>query len=197
MAATIPLSICCGRDTLSAYCALWGGMRMNYEFHRSGQSLTVRTLNGGLAMRAFNVIFLTLMVMPLSACAFQRAQEASDAKVQMVGMTKPRVLACMGIPAQKAAEGKTEVWSYNSGDGHTSTFASGSAQTNVVGNAYGATGVTNSHSYGVTTSRYCVVNITMIDERVNSVAYVGPTGGLATQGEQCAFAIRNCLPQQR
>ena len=42
----------------------------------------------------------------------------------MVGMSKEQVLTCMGPPASKTAEGQTEVWSYNSGDG--TTFASGS-----------------------------------------------------------------------
>ena len=39
-------------------------------------------------------------------CAFQRAEIAQDARAQMVGMTKEQVLACMGAPANKAAEGR-------------------------------------------------------------------------------------------
>jgi hypothetical protein len=31
----------------------------------------------------------------------------------MIGLRKEQVLACMGVPASKAAEGVTEVWSYN------------------------------------------------------------------------------------
>jgi len=42
----------------------------------------------------------------------------------MVGLSKEQLLVCMGLPASKAAEGQTEVWSYNSGDG--TTIASGS-----------------------------------------------------------------------
>ena len=42
----------------------------------------------------------------------------------MVGMSKEQILACMGPPANKAAEGQTEVWGYNSGDG--TVIASGS-----------------------------------------------------------------------
>jgi outer membrane protein assembly factor BamE (lipoprotein component of BamABCDE complex) len=41
----------------------------------------------------------------LCGCAFQRAEIAQDARAQMVGMTKEQVLACMGAPATKAAEG--------------------------------------------------------------------------------------------
>jgi hypothetical protein len=42
----------------------------------------------------------------------------------MVGMSKEQILKCMGPPASKAAEGQTEVWGYNSGDG--TVVASGS-----------------------------------------------------------------------
>ncbi len=59
----------------------------------------------------------------LGGCAIQRARIARDARVQMFGLSKEQVLVCMGPPASNAAEGKTEVWSYNSGDG--TTIASG------------------------------------------------------------------------
>jgi hypothetical protein len=32
----------------------------------------------------------------------------------------------------------------------------------------------------------------MVEGRVSRVNYVGPTGGLLTGGEQCAFAVQNC-----
>ena len=41
----------------------------------------------------------------------------------MVGMSKEQVLACMGAPVNKATEGMTEVWAYNSGNGMTVTDA--------------------------------------------------------------------------
>jgi hypothetical protein len=37
------------------------------------------------------------------------------------------------------------------------------------------------------------VNVVMTAGRVSSVNYVGDTGGLITQGEQCAFAVQNCV----
>jgi hypothetical protein len=33
--------------------------------------------------------------------------------------------------------------------------------------------------------------------RVDRINYVGPTGGLFTRGEQCAFAIDNCVQKPR
>jgi outer membrane protein assembly factor BamE (lipoprotein component of BamABCDE complex) len=68
-------------------------------------------------MRVLGVVALAAA---LCGCAIQRAQVAQDARVQMVGMSKEQVLACMGPPASKAAEAQTEVWGYNSGDGTVS-----------------------------------------------------------------------------
>ncbi len=59
----------------------------------------------------------------VGACAIERAQEAADAKTNMVGMLKESVLACMGAPVTSATVGATEVWSYASGNGQTDTVA--------------------------------------------------------------------------
>jgi hypothetical protein len=83
----------------------------------------------------------------------------------------------MGPPATKAAEGQTEVWSYNSGDG--TVVASGSA-------SYGSFSGTSSR-------RFCQINVVMTGQSVASVNYQGPTGGLITAGEQCAYAVDACL----
>ena len=40
----------------------------------------------------------------LGGCAFQRAEVAQDARVQMVGMSKEQVLAWMGGSATKAGD---------------------------------------------------------------------------------------------
>jgi len=89
--------------------------------------------------------------------------------VQMVGLSEEQVLTCMGPPASKASEGQTEVWSYNSGDG--TTVASGSV-------SYG-------NFSGVSSRRFCQINVVMSGGAVSAVNYQGPTGGLITAGEQC------------
>lgn len=126
---------------------------------------------------------LGVMVLAASAasCAVQRAQFASDAQTQLIGFSKEQVLACMGPPINKASEGATEVWSYASGNGQTnvSTFSSG-------GRGWAS-------GFGVAEQRFCTVNVTMTSGRVSHINFVGPTGGLLTQGEQCAFALQNCV----
>lgn len=125
----------------------------------------------------------------VAGCAVMRAKEAEQAQATMVGMSKEQILACMGPPAARAAEGTTEVWSYNSGNGQTVGFGTSSAS------VYGGRGYASGFGASslVTERRFCTVNVTMMNGRVDRINYVGPTGGLITQGEQCAFAIENCV----
>jgi hypothetical protein len=103
----------------------------------------------------------------LCGCAIQRAQIAQDAQANMIGMPKEQVLICMGPPANRATEGQTEVWAYNSGATFTVSDGNGS-------------------------TRFCNINITMSAGRVSDVSYHGPTGGLLSRGEQCAYAVDRC-----
>jgi hypothetical protein len=115
-------------------------------------------------MRA-GLLWLTA-ILTLSACSIQRAQIANDAQAKMIGLSKEQVLACMGPPLNKDTEGPIEVWSYNSG------------------NAVAAAGDGN--------GRYCKINVTIKDGHVVAVNYLGPTGGLLSLNEQCAYAVEKC-----
>jgi outer membrane protein assembly factor BamE (lipoprotein component of BamABCDE complex) len=57
------------------------------------------------------IVIAVVGALALAGCAIERAKVAQDAKTQMVGMTKEQVLACMGPPPSRLAEGSTEVWS--------------------------------------------------------------------------------------
>ena len=121
-----------------------------------------------------------------------------------IGLSREQVLQCMGPPSNKMADGGTKVWSYESGNNHTAVFGSGSLTTtgsissNTVfspGNATTTGSVNaNTSSFGsaVATTRHCTVNVVMANGYVSRVNYSGPTGGLITEGEQCAFAVQNC-----
>jgi len=135
-----------------------------------------------------------------SGCSVQRAVVARGAQEKMVGLSKEQVLVCMGPPATKAAEGATEVWSYNSGNDHVTAVGTGYSQTNssATGSRYGntvsATGNATTSTLATATAsrRFCTVNVVINDGQVSRVNYSGPTGGLLTGGEQCAFAVENC-----
>jgi hypothetical protein len=129
----------------------------------------------------------------LGGCAAQRAVVAQDAQQQMVGLTKEQVLSCMGAPAGTSAVGATEVWSYNSGNGHTQVSTFSTASASISGTPYSAMGSGFGSTFGVASTRYCIVNVVMANGRVSRVNYSGPTGGLITGGEQCAFAVQNCV----
>lgn len=131
---------------------------------------------------------LGFTALSFSACTssrFERAEVATQAKAQMIGMSKEQVLACMGAPSQHAAVGQTEVWSYSSG-GDTTTFSTANGSIDAAGNA---SAFGTSHS----AHRYCVVNVVMTAGKVSAINYTGRTGGWASHGEQCAFAVQNCV----
>ena len=130
----------------------------------------------------------------LAGCAVQRSQQATEAREEMVGLSKEQVLACMGPPGQRMAEGATEVWSYASGNGHVSTLVNTSSNTTF--NAGNTSASSTGFGTAISSRRYCTVNVTIVGGRVQRVNYLGPTGGLLTQGEQCAYAVRACLPEQ-
>jgi hypothetical protein len=143
------------------------------------------------------VIVVVVLGTALAGCAIQRAQVAQDARAQMVGMSKEQVLACMGPPGNRAAEGATEVWSYASGDGKTLT--SGTVTSTTTGEAdrfgnsvYGSASTVGTTS-AVSTRRFCQINVVMSGGAVSAVNYQGPTGGLLTAGEQCAYAVDACV----
>jgi len=141
--------------------------------------------------------YLIACLLPVGGCAAERAMVAQDAQTKMVGLSKEQVLACMGAPASKATEGQIEVWTYNSGNGHTSAVSVSSTNAIVTAQSNGAattaTGTGFGNSFSVASQRYCVVSVVIASGKVSRVNYSGPTGGLATGGEQCAFAVRNCI----
>jgi hypothetical protein len=125
----------------------------------------------------------------LCGCAsIQRSQLAQDAKQRLVGMRDEQVLACMGPPHNRSAIGATEVWQYQSGNGHVDV--------NRVASVSGSYGMATGSSSAVASQRLCTINIAMTNQQVQSVTYLGPTGGLMTAGEQCAFALQGCVGKQ-
>lgn len=126
----------------------------------------------------------------LGGCAMQRAADAETAQKKMVGLSKEDVFTCMGIPKKKGAEGETEIWAYDSGDKRSTR-----TKNKVSTSKDFADALTASLGFEdeVRTSRYCSVQIVMRAGVVTAVHYNGPTGGLLTEDEQCAYAVRNCL----
>ena len=132
-----------------------------------------------------SLILMILMSAVLTGCVgkFHRAEIATRAKTALIGMSKKDLLSCAGVPARLQQAEDLEFLSYvSAGDG--------------VGVAVG--GVGSSTAVGVigTQKRYCEVTFILKDNRVQKVNYTGRTGGLATEGEQCAFVLENCLREK-
>jgi hypothetical protein len=127
-------------------------------------------------------VYLVLVALVLAGCAGQNLILSQDARQQLVGFSEEKILACMGQPQGRFTFAGTEVWQYNSGVGRRGQSSATAGNT-----AMGA-------GAPVKASRYCVVNIAMSNRVVQSVSYTGLTGVLP-EDEQCASAIKKCLPQ--
>lgn len=142
-------------------------------------------------------IGLLVALLSVGGCAMQRAQDAETARQKMLGMTREQVFTCMGIPQRKATEGQTEIWSYKSGNNYK--------ESNHISPRMGmrkshsqdgwSDSISESLGFGssVEESRSCSVQVVLRNDAVVAVHFSGPTGGVLTADEQCAFATRNCL----
>jgi hypothetical protein len=50
----------------------------------------------------------------LASCVYQRSDEASQAKTELIGMTRANVESCMGAPFDAESDGTTATLTYNS-----------------------------------------------------------------------------------
>lgn len=135
-------------------------------------------------MRVFIMGVLVSLIMlgcATSSSKFQRAEIAERAKTEMVGMSKTDLLSCAGVPARSQQVDELEFLTYLSGG-------------DSVGIATGGTSSSTGVGVIATKKRYCEVTFVLKDGRIEKVNYTGRTGGYATQGEQCAFVVANCLP---
>lgn len=137
---------------------------------------------------------LLVLALLLSACSGsgQNLIQLQDSRNRLVGLSDEKILACMGRPQGRFTYGSTEVWQYNSNAGREAGGGLANAP------AHGATpmgaGAPVSASTPAAGARYCVVNIAMSNKAVQSVNYSGLSGA-APEAEQCATAVKGCLPQ--
>jgi hypothetical protein len=123
-----------------------------------------------------------LLLFFLSACAakFERAEIAQRAQAELVGMPKAELFACAGVPIRSATANDTEFLTYAGGGDATSAAVGTGA------NGMGTAVMSSQH-------RYCEVTFALRNGVIEKVNYTGRTGGYASQGEQCAFVVQNCV----
>jgi hypothetical protein len=97
----------------------------------------------------------------------------------MIGLSKKMLLACMGAPAKRVTIGSTEIWTYPSGY----LWTEGPAW--AIGLNLGAP------PFG--TRGPCDVKVVMTNSRVSQVTYSAADGGDLPLGQQCIFAVEECV----
>lgn len=126
------------------------------------------------------LLLLVVATVPLTGCTIGRQQDAMDAQRQMVGMTRPAVLACMGAPASRAEAGDVEAWAY-SATGDSTAFAM------PAGPGFAAFG----------RQARCTVNVMFSGPTVSRVAYNAGGSGFLVPEESCAPLVKACLAAPR
>jgi len=123
-------------------------------------------------------VAITSLLLALSACADWPASD-QIAQHAMIGLSKKRILACMGRPARRDVVGTTQIWTYPAGNLRTigPPWAIG---LNLAAPPFGSTGA-------------CDVKFDFTNAEVTQVTYAAPGGGDPPLGEQCAFAVQNCV----
>lgn len=115
-----------------------------------------------------NMIVITFLISGCVHTTIGRKQIAEDAKIELIGKSKKEILLCVGAPDQQLKEEDLDILTYYSGKDF------------VIGQNAAA-------------GKYCKIDFFFDAGKVVQINYSGRTGGVFTEGEQCAFALENCL----
>jgi hypothetical protein len=132
-------------------------------------------------MKLAFVFVIAALLIGCASTKFGRAKLAKRAKVELIGKTKNDILMCAGVPVRSQHAGNIEFMTYYSG-GDSNAYLAGNAGSSAGGGVVSVK------------KRYCEITFVLRDGLVEKVNYTGRTGGLITKGEQCAFVLKNCLP---
>ena len=121
---------------------------------------------------------MLLTLLALTACD-AKPEVDQLAQRHMIGLSKKRILACLGEPASRAIVGFEEIW----------TFPIGEMRTEGGPLALGL----NAYSAPSNLSRLCNVKIVIDRYGVSQVGYTGPDGGALPLGQLCEFPVRTCV----
>ncbi|HLW92641.1 MAG TPA: hypothetical protein VKS78_15260 [Roseiarcus sp.] len=123
-------------------------------------------------MKGVGAISGILAFLLLAGCGLEKPEVDQIAQAKIIGLSKQKILICMGRPALRKTMGATEIWAY---PGAVEIEGEGFA---TVGNPR--------HSA-------CRVNVIMTNGAVSQIAYSGPGGDSLDLGEHCSFAAQSCL----
>ena len=130
-------------------------------------------------MRRTFTITGTVAFFALAGCAGQGPEVDQLAQQKMIGLSKHKILACLGVPAKRVRIGSTDIWTYPIGDAH-------------VESPFPAPAIDMAPSTSAA-SPTCNVNVVMTNGAVTQVVYHNADGGPLPLGRECLFAVQNCI----
>ena len=146
-------------------------------------------------MRLKSIVCPLLAVAVLTGCASSLGEQATQARTSLIGLSKPDLLSCAGVPQRSVVVNGTEYLTYVSQSLDTRPGTVG------VGVGWGVhsrhrVGTGFGFGYplvaGFAETRTCEATFTVDNGRVSGVNYVGD--GAARQGNrQCYFIVESCL----
>ena len=122
-----------------------------------------------------------LLTGSLAGCA-DWPESDQIAQHSMIGLSKKKILACMGRPARRDVVGSTQIWTYPTGQMRTNG-APWAVGLNLGAAPFGPSGS-------------CDVKLVFTNSRVTQVTYAALGGGDRDLplGQQCVFAVEACAP---
>ena len=135
-----------------------------------------------MSKKLFTIFLSIISLLLINGCAPQRADIANNAKTEMIGMSKSKLLSCAGVPNASYKDGNREYLTYNSG-----------GDSSIVGNTF--------YGYNTTTifnkrTRSCKVTVTLENDRITNMKYNEKTSLLRSamfENEQCGYVLADCV----
>ena len=125
-----------------------------------------------------------LACVALSACEGQRPEVDQIAQSSLIGLSKKKILACLGPTTQRTPVGLEEIWTYRIGHRHVAGI-----QLAILRDTTGH----DSNASPLAESAACDVHIVIDGYGVSRVYYSRADGGDLPLGEECHYEIHPCV----
>lgn len=112
-----------------------------------------------------------------TGCSVVRSNEAEEAQHLLIGMTKPELFSCAGLPDRSIAVGTTEYLTY-----FNDLLTSGGLTMPIIGGGI-----------NFFDSKYCHATVTLIDSKVSSIHYSGNPSSTLAPLDQCDYIVAACV----
>jgi hypothetical protein len=119
-----------------------------------------------------------LVVLALLGCDAQRPEVDQIAQRSLIGLSKKKILACLGTPVKRIAIGLEEIWTFPIGEMRADA-PPWALDPNLQVSPFGST-------------RRCDVKVVIDKFGVSQVYYSADDGGVMPLGQQCIFAVERC-----